>query len=103
VPPSAGEPLPVGTKTCRLIFLFPHYQAVNDALNDQVYVPWTTDPQAWCRGYLAGFAADMISWTPLLVALPDSLNVILSVAEGQRRDTEGPLADAQHATFMRFG
>jgi len=74
--------------------LIRHYQAVNDALNDQVYVPWTTDPQAWCRGYLAGFAADMISWTPLLVALPDLLNVILSVAEGQRRDTEGPLADA---------
>jgi len=74
--------------------LIRHYQAVNDALNDQVYVPLTTDPQAWCRGYLDGFAADMISWTPLLMALPDSLSVILSVAGGQRRDAERPLADA---------
>ena len=26
-----------------------HYQAVNDALNDQTYVPNPTDPQAWCQ------------------------------------------------------
>ena len=36
----------------------------------------------------------MISWTPLLVALPDLLKVIMSGAEGQRRDAEGSLADA---------
>ena len=74
--------------------LIRHYQAVNDALNDQVYVPRTTDPQAWCRGYLAGFAADMISWTPLLAARPELLTVIVSGAEGQRRGAEGSLADA---------
>jgi len=69
-----------------------HYLAVNDALNDQVYVPRTTDPQAWCRGYLAGFAADMTAWTPLLAALPELLKVIVSGAERQRRDAEGALA-----------
>ena len=71
-----------------------HYQAVNDALNDQGYVPRTTDPQAWCRGYLAGFAADMTSWTPLLAALPELLKVIVAGAEGLRRDAEGSLTDA---------
>jgi hypothetical protein len=25
------------------------YQSVNDALNDQTYVPNLTDPQAWCQ------------------------------------------------------
>ena len=58
-----------------------------------LYVPRTTDPQAWCRGYLAGFAADMTSWTPLLAALPELLKVIVSGAEGQRRAADGSLAD----------
>ena len=26
-----------------------HYQGVNDALNDEVYEPQMSDPQAWCR------------------------------------------------------
>ncbi len=34
-----------------------HYQAVNDALNDQVFLPNLTDPQAWCRGHQRSLAS----------------------------------------------
>jgi len=35
----------------------------------------------------------MTFWTPLLAALPELLKVIVSGAEGQRRDAEGSLPD----------
>jgi hypothetical protein len=57
-----------------------HYQAVNDALNDQAYIPNLTDPQAWCKGYLASVAADMMAWAPLMAAQPELLKVIMSGA-----------------------
>ncbi len=63
-----------------------HYQAANAALNDQIYAPDLADPQAWCRGYMAGVAADMMAWEPLMAAQPELLKVIMS--EG------GDLADA---------
>ena len=68
-----------------------HYQQVNDALNDQVYVPRMTDPQAWCRGYLAGFAVDMNAWAPLTAAQPELMKAIMAgdssaaLAEASRR------------------
>ena len=55
-----------------------HYQAVNDALNDQTYVPNLADPHAWRRGYMAGVNADMIAWAQLTAAKPDLLKVIMS-------------------------
>jgi hypothetical protein len=54
------------------------YRAVNDALNDQSYLPNLTDTQEWCRGYLAGVAADMMAWAPLMAARPELLKVIMS-------------------------
>jgi uncharacterized protein len=63
------------------------YQAVNDALNDKVYVPVMADTQAWCRGYLAGFAADMTAWAPLMAAQPGLLKVIMATAENRQLDT----------------
>ena len=68
-----------------------YYLSVNDTLNEQVYVPRMTSVQAWCRGYLAGFAYDMIGWAPLLAAQPDWLKVIISGAE------DWPLNDAHEA------
>lgn len=56
------------------------YQAVNDALNDQTYVPHLADHQAWFQGYLEGFAADMTAWAPLTAARPELLKVILAGA-----------------------
>jgi len=68
-----------------------HYSTVNDALNDQVYVPRMASVQAWCHGYLVGFSYDMIAWAPLLAARPDWLKVIISGAEGR------PFHDAHEA------
>jgi yecA family protein len=65
-----------------------HYQAVNHALNNQIYVPQIADPQAWCRGFLAGFAADMTAWAPLTAAQPELLKGIISGA------AEADLTDA---------
>jgi yecA family protein len=73
-----ADALPVDKTVANLIMR--HYQAVNDALNDQIYEPVLTDPQPWCRGYLAGFAADMMSWAPLTAAQPELLKVIMSGA-----------------------
>jgi len=70
------------------------YQTVNDALNDQVYVSRTTDPQAWCRGYLAGVAADMTSWAPLTAVLPQLLTVIVLGAVNPRPNGANSLVDA---------
>lgn len=64
-----------------------HYQAVNGALNDQVYEPDLTDPQAWCRGYVAGFSADMTAWAPLTAALPELLRVVVSNTQDQPLDS----------------
>ena len=73
------------------------YQAVNDTLNDQLYEPELTDPQAWCRGYLAGFVADMTAWAPLTAAQPELLKVILSNAQDQPLDSaKAALAEAAH-------
>jgi yecA family protein len=73
------------------------YQVVNDALNGQVYEPELTNPQAWCRGYLAGFAADMTAWAPLTAAQPELLKVILSNAQDQPLDSaKAALAEAAH-------
>ncbi len=58
-----------------------HYLTVNDALNDQIYVPRVPSVQEWCRGYLASFACDMMAWAPLLASQPDWLKVIMSGAE----------------------
>ena len=72
-------------------------QAVNDTLNDRVYAPVLTDQQAWCRGYLAGFVADMTAWAPMTAALPDLLKVILSNAQDQPLDSaKAALAEAAH-------
>lgn len=67
---------PADRRTATLIIR--HYHAVNDALNDQMYVPVLADPQAWCRGYLAGFAADMTAWAPLTAAQPECLKVVMA-------------------------
>jgi yecA family protein len=55
-----------------------HYQAVNDALNDQSYVPLLTNPQFWCRGYMDGVAANMMAWVPLMAARPELIKMIMS-------------------------
>ena len=69
-----------------------HYQAVNDALNDQMYVPVRTDTHARCRGYLAGFAADMTALAPLTAARPKLLKVImLGAGEEDLADAVGQM------------
>jgi Uncharacterised protein family (UPF0149) len=65
-----------------------YYSSVNDALNDQVYVPRLTSVRAWCRGYLAGFAEDMFAWTPLLSTQPELLKLVVSGAEGRLLDCD---------------
>ena len=58
------------------------YVNINDALNDQAYVPELGSAQAWCRGYLAGFGDDMLAWAPILAARPELLATVRSGAEG---------------------
>ena len=65
-----------------------YYSSVNDALNDQVYVPRMMSVRAWCRGYLAGFAEDMFAWTPLLSTQPELLKLVVSGAEGRLPDCD---------------
>lgn len=59
-----------------------HYVAVNNALNDQVYLPDLGSEKAWCQGYLAGFGDDMIAWAPMLSAQPALMADILAGADG---------------------
>jgi uncharacterized protein len=56
-----------------------HYQHVNSALNDGVYLPRMAkrDIDGWCAGYYVAIAADMAGWTPLLVSQPKLLSAIL--------------------------
>ncbi len=56
-----------------------HYQHVNSALNDRVYLPRMVDRdvEGWCAGYYAAIAADMAAWTPLLVSQPKLFSTIL--------------------------
>lgn len=60
-----------------------HYVVVNDALNDQVYLPELGSVEAWCQGYLAGFGDDMIAWAPMLAARPELMADILAGADGR--------------------
>ncbi len=70
------------------------YAKVNDALNDQAYVPELDSAQAWCRGYLVGFGDDMLAWTPILAARPELLAKVRSGAEGlQNCGDHSSLAD----------
>ncbi len=62
-------------------------QSVSGALNDQVYEPELTDPQAWCRGFPAGFIAEITPWTPPTAALPELLKLSLSNAEDYPLDS----------------
>ena len=59
---------------------------VNDEPNERLYVPRATSVQGWCRGYLAGFADDMMAWAPLLAAQPELLKLILFGAENRPFD-----------------
>lgn len=82
-----------------------YYSSVNDALNDQVYVPRLTSVQAWCRGYLAGFGEDMFAWTPLLSTQPELLKLVVSGAEGRLLDCDqdalATVAGRIHAFWVR--
>lgn len=64
-----------------------HYQHVNDALNDKVYVPRIVerDIEAWCAGYYVAIAADMAAWSPVLIGQPKLLSPILlfGTADGE--------------------
>ena len=83
-----------------------YYASVNDALNDQVYTPRMTSVRAWCRGYLAGFAEDMIAWAPLLSAQPDLLKLVVSGAEGRLPECDqvalATVASRIHAFWVRW-
>ncbi len=78
-----GEESPefTSTKQAQTIvgLIIRHYQHVNDALNDKVYVPRIVerDIEAWCAGYYVAIAADMAAWSPLLIAQPKLLSTIL--------------------------
>lgn len=56
-----------------------HYQCVNSALNDKLYVPRMAQRgiDAWCAGYYVAIAADMAAWAPLLIAQPKMFSTIL--------------------------
>ena len=66
--------------------LIEQYITLNDELNERLYVPRATSVQGWCRGYLAGFADDMIAWASLLTAQPELLKLILFGAENRPFD-----------------
>jgi hypothetical protein len=59
---------------------------INDELNSQTFVPELISVTEWCRGYRAGFADDMIAWTPLLAAQPGLMKAILAGAEDRPID-----------------
>ncbi len=59
---------------------------INDELNSQTFVPELISATEWCRGYRAGFADDMIAWTPLLAAQPGLVKAILAGAEDRQID-----------------
>jgi hypothetical protein len=71
----------IGTSMAKRIVR--HYVSVNDALNNQDYVPDLNSVGAWCRGYLAGFVDDMLAWAPMLAAQPELMKVIQSGAKGR--------------------
>jgi uncharacterized protein len=56
-----------------------HYQHVNGALNDRVYLPRMVerDIEGWYTGYYVAIAADMAAWTPLLISQPKLFATIL--------------------------
>ena len=66
--------------------LIEQYMTLNDELNERLYVPRATSVQGCCRGYLAGFADDMIAWASLLTAQPELLKLILFGAENRPFD-----------------
>ena len=65
-----------------------HYQHVNDALNDKVYVPRIVERhiEAWCAGYYVAIAADMAAWSPVLIGQPKLLSPILLFGTADREE-----------------
>jgi uncharacterized protein len=76
-----------------------HYQHVNSALNDRVYLPRMVgrDIEGWCTGYYVAIAADMAAWMPLLVSQPKLFSTILlhGTTDGEMILKKKPLTDAE--------
>jgi uncharacterized protein len=81
-----------------------HYQHVNDALNDKVYVPrmFEQNVEAWCAGYYVAIAADMAAWAPLLIAQPKLLSTILvhGTTDGEEITKNKDLTDQERSAAV---
>jgi hypothetical protein len=53
------------------------------SVNTQIYEVPMADPKAWSSGYIEGFSQYMMAWSPMLLAQPSLLKVILANAVDQ--------------------